>query len=336
MNTDNQLIKQKRLPIMGIAALWIMLFHSTIKVPVPVIDFINKTGYLGVDIFMFMSGFSMYHSFTKTCNSNSKLFIKKRMARILPTFVPFAILWWGGYIYKNYNTKDLLLQAMHSKTFWITMTIFRWFIPCICFCYLITPLINWIIQQTKYTYVAMLILIIPIISASFIFLGSSVALMFMLRIPEYIIGYCYGIDKERYSNIIYRVVILFCGIIIYASFLYRFSDEMLSDYGLYWYPAILLTSSMVICLARILPKSGCKLLSFIGKRSLEVYLWHFYILFPFSDILKNLNIKFDKYNLVINFFVIVITLIVSCGYSKIIDSIVNLYKKRKLHVEGIN
>lgn len=334
--TDNELIKQSRLLIMGVAAIWIMLFHSTIEIPLKGITFFNKIGYLGVDIFMFMSGFSMHHSFTKTCNRNSKIFIKKRIARIVPIFIPFALLWWVGYILKNYPTKELLVGAMHTKDFWITMLIFRWFIPCICFCYIITPLINLVINKIGHTYKSLFILIIPAIILSFLFLGrSSVALMILLRIPEYVIGYYYAGDKEKRTNVYYRMFILLAGVLVYYCLLKEYSDIFLNEYGLYWYPAIFLTSSMVICLGKIFTAIKSRIITFIGEKSLEVYLWHFYILFPVEDFLKNREIQFDKYNIIVNLLVIALTLIVALIYSKLINKIMSLYKKkRKRHVEN--
>ena len=87
LGADVNCIKNARLAIMGIAAFMIMIFHGTISMNNSVVQTFIRTGYLGVDIFMFMSGFSMCYSFKNSCGSNSIIFIKKRLAKILPSFI---------------------------------------------------------------------------------------------------------------------------------------------------------------------------------------------------------------------------------------------------------
>lgn len=328
MKTNNEIISASRAAIMGIAALWIMVFHGTIEVPIYGVMTFIKIGYLGVDIFMFMSGFSMYHSFTRSCQCNTRQFIKKRALRILPSFIPFAILWYTHYFYSNYSTFDMLKNAIHMKEFWITMVTFRWFVPCILFCYLFTPLIHKIFNRFGFKYPVLILIILPIILVSFIFQGSSVALMFLLRLPTYVIGYYYAAGKTK-EWIVLRTFACIAGYIGYYFLLRNFSDVYLCDTGLYWYPAILLTPSMVLCVANLFSRVHGKLICLFGKYSFEMYLWHVFLLFPFIDLLKKENIQFDQYNIIINLIVIFLTLPVAYIYSKAIAYMKGLGKKKE-------
>lgn len=83
---------------MGIAIVWVMLFHSSLLVAYPM-DFLKNIGYGGVDIFFFASGIGCYYSFDK--DKDAFGFITRRAKRILPTYFMFIIPWcfvknWGG------------------------------------------------------------------------------------------------------------------------------------------------------------------------------------------------------------------------------------------------
>ena len=48
-------VSKYRNALMGISILWIMVHHSGLNLPNPVFA-LKRTGYAGVDIFMFLSG----------------------------------------------------------------------------------------------------------------------------------------------------------------------------------------------------------------------------------------------------------------------------------------
>lgn len=329
MKVKDNLIGSTRTAIMGIAALWIMIFHGTIEVPLNGIMTFIKIGYLGVDIFMFMSGFSMYHSFKISGDCNYSEFIKRRLARILPTFIPFAIIWYIGYIFENYGTIELLQEGMCTKEFWITMLTFRWFVPCILFCYFITPIIQKVFDKFGFKYGTLVLMILPIIMGSFAFIGSSVALMFLLRIPTYIIGYFYGANEQKKIKLYPRVGIIILGYMVYYFLLKNYSDNYLCDTGLYWYPAIFISSSMIVCLAYLSTYVKSKWINFLGKYSLEVYLWHVFILYPCLQLMKNMELKLDSYGIIINLICIVLTIPISYVYAKIIKGLTGLFEKHR-------
>lgn len=75
-------ISKYRTQLMGFAMLWIMIYH--IGIDVTFLNPITRSGYLGVDIFIFLSAYGLYHGFKKY--SSIKIFYKKRILRILPTY----------------------------------------------------------------------------------------------------------------------------------------------------------------------------------------------------------------------------------------------------------
>ena len=172
-------------------------------------------------------------------------------------------------------------------------------------------------------------MIVPIIIGSLLFRGSSVALMFLLRVPTYIIGYFYGANERKKENGFVRLGIIILGYILYYVLLKNYSDTFLCDSGLYWYPAIFTASSMVVCLAYFAKYVKSKFVNFLGKYSFEVYLWHVFILFPCLKLVDKMNLKLDPYGIIVNLVCIVLTIPVSYLYAKIIEGLTRVSRKQR-------
>lgn len=314
---------------MGVAALWVMLFHGTMNIPIHAVDVFIKIGYLGVDIFMFMSGFSMSNSLGKS--GGAKGFYIRRLKKILPTFVPFAILWYASYLSTEYGSTSAIMDAAHTSEFWIILIIFRWFVPAILFCYLITPVIDLIFQKFVSETLAEIVMVLigVMVAIPFAFIGSSVALMIFTRVPEYVIGYRYGLLlKSDYKKpfVFIRVILIIVLYIIYYYLLSNFTDIYLGDTGLYWWPAIFGVSSIVVCLSR------CRwidntIFNFMGKYSLELYLWHVWVLFPLQSFWLKRNLPVDDFGIIINILGIIIACVVAWVYAKSIIVIIRKIRK---------
>ena len=85
---ESKLIDYKDLSIyrselMGWSILWIMMLHFTFNQIKP-LGFISQYGFAGVDIFLFVSGFGLFHSLDK--DDNLVRFYRKRLLRIFPTY----------------------------------------------------------------------------------------------------------------------------------------------------------------------------------------------------------------------------------------------------------
>ena len=84
-------ISRFRGELMGLAILFVMLFH----VGLPRTDMffgLHRIGNIGVDMFFFLSGVGLWHSWTK--NPNTKHFYQKRLLRIYPTWLIVASLYY--------------------------------------------------------------------------------------------------------------------------------------------------------------------------------------------------------------------------------------------------
>lgn len=50
---------------MGLAILWVMFFHSSIKIDNFILNVLKIIGYGGVDIFLMISGLGLYYAYKK-------------------------------------------------------------------------------------------------------------------------------------------------------------------------------------------------------------------------------------------------------------------------------
>lgn len=110
--TDNEIrkIKEYRLSLMGIAAVMVVLFHLPLEngsMP----DKVHMLLYGGVDIFMFMSGLSMYHSYVLKSNRQALVFYKKRFIRVVPKYITFIII---GFLVDSIRENVSLLSFIYE------------------------------------------------------------------------------------------------------------------------------------------------------------------------------------------------------------------------------
>lgn len=85
------ILSKYRTELMGISILWVMFFHSTISVNNTILRLIKDIGYGGVDIFLMLSGLGLYYAYKK--NNNILEFYKRRVLRILPTYLPVVVVY---------------------------------------------------------------------------------------------------------------------------------------------------------------------------------------------------------------------------------------------------
>lgn len=140
-----------RSELMGVAILWIMLFHSKMFPPIAQHNYIGNSivyqlildGGSGVDIFLFLSGMGIYFSWEK--NQNLLSFYKKRVIRILPTYISITGIYW--LIYIHHFSPDLSALALLrewvanvSGYTWFTRGMLTfWYIPAQIIFYIAAP-----------------------------------------------------------------------------------------------------------------------------------------------------------------------------------------------------
>ena len=145
-----QSIKENRTCLMGIAMIFVLIYHAFCWSYNPIGPF--NIGYCGVDVFLFLSGFGLCLSYEKNTLGQ---FYKHRFFRIFPLYaisvcIAYIICWkqWSFLIF---------LENLTSLGFYIDRGVnrFDWYINALITLYLLFPIFYFI---SKLKYISLIII----------------------------------------------------------------------------------------------------------------------------------------------------------------------------------
>jgi exopolysaccharide production protein ExoZ len=111
----------------GLAATWVVLFHAIALVEKltqsssPLIAFIGKYGYFGVDLFFFISGFVIYYA-TYGKNETAGSFLRRRLERIAPPYFLFMVAYVAFWLAMPtlFSKADITPELIFSSFFYVS------------------------------------------------------------------------------------------------------------------------------------------------------------------------------------------------------------------------
>lgn len=285
-------VSKYRTPLMGIAMLWIMLFHTYIDFPI--VGSLTKMGYLGVDIFIFLSAYGLYYGYKKD-NCNKKKYYIKRFLRILPSYYFVMVVFFviPSVLGRNHDFNiKILFQQMTTLGFFIPdlkWSYFLWYIPGIMFLYLIFPLLfNGLEYFMKIKYLVLSFIVVFVLNGILTMhvllndYNKAAVLLLIPRIFVFLLGLVWArIEKERMGYIFSHKIFMICLMLVIFIFMViakRYMPYMyLLLFMLEFTPFILAMPGFFIIFAYIYDRlNGVlrKVLAFAGVYSLELYLLH--------------------------------------------------------------
>ena len=350
------LIMRYRIAIMGIAAIWIFVFHTWIPVfyePTNgltaflhnIEEYLRLIGYCGVDIFLLLSGMGLTYAIRK---GSLARFYYRRIRRVYLPYLAAAIIRWpiDQWPFREFfeNATGLSFYTKHIHTF-------CWFVPAIITLYLIFPLYYKFFSKAK---------------SKMLFTSAAITVWFMLsivvhghmrfdlygftnRIPVFLIGIYFGeLSKEpekiKFTKKHYIAVIAALAAGLFLAYMYNFRDfELIIPGGKAVLPNILISISASFLIAKLLeklerslPKFGRVLnevFCFWGKMSLEMYCAYICFLIPYFvisiQILHDLDLPILLINIVVFSVTSSISWLVSLTFS-LFWKLVELPKKKKI------
>lgn len=279
-------ISKYRTQIMGFAAIWIFIFHvrdeillfSGIPVLTQIEIYCDNIGFCGVDIFLFLSGWGIYHAINK---HDLATFYKRRYRRLI---LPLLVVWGIKSIYANWG----LIRSIKAITGWTFLTRYVhepiWFIYAISLIYLLFPLYRKAFDRfsNKYIFTAAAILLwFALAFAGAVLTNRSDIYLFINRLPVFMIGVLFGWltlngKKDLHGSFrIVLIVMLVAGLVIQYFATFRRMDFLLpqSRNGL---PALLIGIPMCFIAAQVFKLLDRvtviqKIYGFFGKMTLEFY-----------------------------------------------------------------
>ena len=276
-----QWVSRYREELKGIAILWVVFFHALIPCTGILYD-IQKIGYGGVDIFFFLMGFGLYHSLER--NDNVGAYWKRRMARILPAYLPL-ILCWMLVMFPQYHLSTV--QAIRSGMgnlllfgYWFSVPkTFNWYIGGLSLFLLLAPLFHGLLSASRKPLRTLALLLFASVGLGFCCVGLD-QYMAISRLPVFLLGMAFAMPElPAFSHAGKRVLYpaaFGVGLFVLLLCFDRYR-EGLSTYAMYWHPFVLITPPLCIGSAYLFHK-GEKIsglfapLRLFGKASFEIYL----------------------------------------------------------------
>ncbi len=291
-----QPISQYRSALMGVAILWIVLFHA------PYVDhlfgnslfgrfmiFIMGIGYIGVDVFFFLSGFGLLSGWIKG-KTTAVSFYKRRLLRIFPSYWFLLLMGFAAeYLLGKSHGIGSFLQEVLCVNFLLFRKYDMWFVACILLCYLYFPIYVFIFLRAKNKLTITIAHIVIFLLLSFgiaVIPSLNHLLIFTTRLPAFIIGIYVGyVIKPNEDNVLTcsvvatHIAFLFTGLASLWAIIFFTSIDSRWEYGLWWYPCILIPYSFSKLLAALFERVSCfrffdtitNRLSLIGNNSFEIY-----------------------------------------------------------------
>lgn len=318
-------MKNKKV-IMTFSSLMIIIFHLWLYVTKPdsnlyiIENYFRYISYIGVDIFFFLSAYSLARS--KIDNYSN--FIKNRFQKIYLKFIFFSIL---AFLLNNWKFLKLLKIIFGLEFFLKGGGSFLWFIPAIIIIYLLLPLYKKI-DNNKLTPIITIISYLVLVIILSIY-EKATLLIFLNRIPIILFGYYFSklniLEKLEKNNFLYFSLAIFLGIfgLLLNYYVYKTHFNLKYFQDIFYCLSIPLTLGVILLLNKI--KTN-KIFEFLGSITLEVYAVQ--MIFGYS--LTSKLIKLINNNFLVNILSIILVIIISSLFNFLFKKVARLLNKNHI------
>lgn len=255
--------------IMAFSALLILIFHLwvTLFPGNETEDFLKQTSYVGVDIFFFLSAYSL---------SGRKVekyftFLFSRFRAVYVKFILFALIafWYGGwklsYLLKVITMGDLFQKGGGA---------FLWFLPAIMLFYAVFPLLQRCEQRYRYITLLTAVVIWADVAALATYYKIKPMFIYWNRIPVFLSGFYLGTGRalkrflaDNRNKLLTGTVCVTGGGILLYFFGYR--PKLQAPFCDMFYVAGLPVSLGLALLISFVPERP--VIKWIGSSTLEMY-----------------------------------------------------------------
>ena len=290
-----KLLSRHRSVLMGIAGLLILLEHSGWDGGVSALKLIARNGSIGVDIFVFVSGFGLAGSLNR--RPEFYAYYRRRARRVLPAYyaVMLAMLAAGLALAVAGRRSDVgswFLEHALPVGVWLNYVPKYWYVSATMGYYAIAPLFFFAIKRSRFPWastaflLAVTVLLVPAVSHM-----DNVAKV-LGRLPALVLGLAVGTaDQEECREGAPKwgtglAALAFAALLSIAA-LYGLYRRGLAAYGgemgsrllldLVAPPLCVLLAYLAEILERMPLRGVNRGLAHLGKYSLEIYLGHILI-----------------------------------------------------------
>ncbi len=321
-----EIISKYRSELMGLAMLAVLLFHAfDITIGIPLLDFLRNYLYIGVDLFVFLSGLGISMSLSRR-EVEFVDYMKKRCARILPSYYLVVIPWTIFAVYTKMGHWSSLIWNTTLLAYWVKPGgTFNWYVTGIMVLYIIAPF--WHKKLTKYRFPALTtfvgVALTLLVTWLLMWEGFWNWIDIIYRVPIFLVGMLIGryiTEGKRLGakEIIASVVSLAAGALVFLGAVNGVGRLVpCFAYILLIFPLSLICSALFELLPLGWLRAG---LREIGNASLEIYLLNASIFIETELLRKIINLGGTSHRLYY-LVIFIINIAMGIGLSKLINVI---------------
>lgn len=262
-------------------------------------------------------------------------FYKKRILRILPTYLVFFIVYGIAVFFLASDKFSDYLWQYSVISFFVSKELKVWFVASILFLYLIFPLIYYLVRKLEVVLYFLILLIIVLLLLPVWTPIKLIDDVFLTRIPSFMIGVMIGKRIINKTVLITkkRLIVFF---VLEIVFIVLFIVNILVNEYKQWIVERLLFTPIafffVVVVSNIFEISRTKkeggILSLIGRISFETYLLHVPILTALDMVMTKFFGAgyFSMY--ISNVFSIVFTVLIGIIFKKGIDYLIGIILRK--------
>ena len=276
-----QWVSRYREELKGLAALWIVFFHTRLYLP-DGLDLIRGLGYGGVDIFLFLMGMGLQRSLSK--GEELRGYVRRRLRRVLPAYLPVLLLWMA-VMYPTFQLS--LVQNIRGVAgnlfmvgYWLgTPKVFNWYANAQFLYFLVAPLFFAVLSRSRKPFWGLAALMALCLGVGAAAIGQE-QMMGISRLPVLLLGMAFGMDWPVSARKgLVRVAYAGGALAAFAVLVYCYyaSPILLNDFGMYWYPFAFIAPALCVGVAFVMHKvqgvaKWFAPLRLLGGSSFEIYL----------------------------------------------------------------
>ena len=289
-------LRRHRAEIMGLAILWIMLYHADVVLPGPLhpLMFFKFVGYGAVDLFFLLSGFGLAYG-RAAAHPGLGAFVVRRLRRIAPAYLVVATAWaLAALAPRGQLTPGSYLELVTGLNFLVRRDAVFWFVPAIVVAYATFPAVRTLVAEGRVgrNVAAVIGLTLCCLAGSSVLahLDLGEYLLLTERLPEFVLGAALGawLRRSPEATLPRAAVLTFLAlgaatVVVVTRYA---SPEARFALGLRFYPFLLVSLPLALTLAWGLDAWAAleerrapltwprRALAFCGTHSLELYLGH--------------------------------------------------------------
>ena len=281
---DFSLVSKFRAQLMGLAAIFIILCHTSLyfegNVQTIYSIYICQLMQSGVDIFLLLSGLGCYYSYRK--NPSVKTFYKKRLIRIAVPFFIFLLIYFIIDCLLLHHSIFKFLKSYSVISFYTSGNLTVWFVAAILLLYVLFPLFYKLINKNIVVYFICIAAITVLVLLP-IWNGLPKPLprireIFLCRIPVFLLGTWMGKSafEKKSTSTNNKCTIVLIGLFLLSLIAFSL-NAYFNTFDQWTYSRLLFIPfvfSLVILLSSLFQKFEMKnkTLVFFGALSFELYL----------------------------------------------------------------